>query len=388
MARKKNKGDDDNIIELFTQSDEIKTIKNLQERQQSYRVYSTGSLFLDCALGKKDPIHGNGGIQARSVVECCGPPATLKTALSDQLAKSVLLDDPTNYVVALYSEESDVSRLDGIGFTDEMKSRMLTLYIDPDEEVKTQVAERQLDKIRTLIRDPRVKLVIIDSIKALCSVHQLFDSKGNMRDSEKTEKMAARAVMVGEFVRDFTMYNKEAILFMTNQISDSIQTGFSFPINPQFNVRTPGGYAKDYYCNIRMKSQVRPIYTQTEHPLTGKKLLLGWEVSYNIFKNKLINQSGNRVANSKFYYDPAGFDLASDILFAAQYLELPEVKKGGAGWWEVCGERVRSEEGAIEFLKSNKEAAKQLERIIVSRSRELFDDHTKIKSSSRDELEE
>lgn len=330
--------------------------------------------MLDCAIGEKDPIKGNGGIPERTIIEVFGKNQSFKSGTSEHLAKSILEDDKNNKVLFVYAEEPDMDRFQSIGVD---MNRVHTLGCYEDEETKLQMAERHLELAKKAVQDPSVKLVVIDSIKALCSVKQLYDKRGNIKELEDEEQMAIRAKLVGEFIRDFTQLNQRAILLMTNQVSDKI--GISYEVGPEFRVQTPGGRYKEYMAHLRIEASTRPIYTEREHALTGKRLLLGWEVWYRIIKNKYSKKTGNRVAMSEFYFDPPGFRRGAEVLNCAEYLGI--VQKSGSAIYIVGEQKIRGYDNAVKTLQSDTKLRESLEQQILLRSEELFLDKGDDKSS-------
>ncbi len=79
MAKKKTATSGGFDFDEFAESEGINNAKKLAEQQANYRVYSTGSLMLDCAIGEKDPLNGNGGIPERTIVEVFGKNQSLKS---------------------------------------------------------------------------------------------------------------------------------------------------------------------------------------------------------------------------------------------------------------------------------------------------------------------
>ena len=307
---KKTKAQELFDFEVFQEGEKaFSTIKEEIEHQSNYRVYSTGCLMLDCAIGEKDPKTQIKGIPERTIVEGFGRTASCKSALYEQLAKNILLADPENIVIVLYTEESDLDRWNSIGVTEEQQERIITLGCSEGKDVMLHLAEKNLDRIKVAVQDPRVKLVVIDSIKGLCMAKQLYSKNGEISALEDGEQLALRAKLIGEFIRDFKQLNKRAILYMTNQTSDKIQLSPSdLIVNPQFTVQTPGGRAKEFESQLRFQQETRPIYFENKHELTGKSILRGWEVSIRIIKNKFCRSTGNRVAVANFYFSTPGFN--------------------------------------------------------------------------------
>lgn len=383
MAKKK-KEEEFNEFEHRLEEEEVPSVEELASEQEQLRCYSTGSFMLDCAIGKKDPFSGKLGIPEKAIVECFGPPGSLKTATSDSLAKSVLESDPSNYVIAFYAEDSDLSRLDKLGFTPDMLRRFRTLSVDPEEDLKFQSAEKNLNKILDFCEYDQVKLVIIDSVKALCTTGDLYDKKGNFFDLEKAGPVGERATKFGLFVKHFANRSKRAILFMINQTSDHISTGLSLPygVPDSPDMKTPGGRAKEFYSNLRIKTSAKVIYTETEHPLHGSKLGEGYEIRYKLVKNKFCGESATIMhkATSRFMLDPIGFARIDDIIACAEYLKLEGISKGGGGYWTIYGERMRGQETINKYFKDHPEIVERLELEVSARAGEIYANHTKKKS--------
>lgn len=369
-------------FDLFVDDDQaFNSLKEATTKQANYRVYSTGSLMQDAAIGEIDPITGKKGIPQRTILENFGRNASLKTAQYEQLTKNIIQDDPENIAIILYTEESDLDRWSSIGITEEEKDRIIVLGCSEGEDVMLHLAEKNLDRIKIAVQDSRVKLVVIDSLKGLCMAKQLYTKKGEITMLEDSEQLALRAKLIGEFIRDFKQLNKKAILYMTNQVSDRISLNpFDHIQNPQFTIQTPGGRAKEFECQLRIQSETRPIYLEKEHELTGKKILIGWELSTRLVKNKFCRSTGNRVAITNFYFSPPGFNKLQEIMILSQYLSKIDkfpldlrVAKTLNGRWTVPGtdNTILTKELRTYFTNNPDQLAK-LEIAILENSEDLF----------------
>ena len=382
VTKKKSPSEAGFKFELFMEDEEsFMTLKEAYDRQANYRVYSTGCLMLDAAIGERDPKTGVKGIPERTILENFGRTASLKSGMGEQLARNILRDDPDNIVIVLYTEESDLDRWTSIGVSEEEQERIIVLGCSEGEDVMLHLAEKNLDRVKIAVQDPRVKLVIIDSLKGLCLAKQLYSKKGEIAALEDSEQLALRAKLIGEFIRDFKQLNKKAILYMTNQTSDRIQLSpHDHIINPQFTIQTPGGRAKEFECHIRMQSETRPIYHEVEHELTGKKVLKGWELSVRLVKNKFCRSTGNRVAVSNFYFNPPGFSRLQEIIVLSTYLtkigSFPEdlrVEKLHGGRWRLPGLETSKYTKEIKpYFEAHPEYLDLMEKAILDNSEELF----------------
>jgi RecA/RadA recombinase len=393
MAKKNAKNFEEmSFEELFEDDDAVLDVEEVSEVQATYRVYSTGVPMLDTAIGQRDPLKGNMGIPARTIVEAYGPPQSGKTLLAEQLAKSVLLDDPENIVVIFYTEESDMDRWESIGVTKEMRKRIKTLNCFAGDEDSLDVAEKHLDRIKYAVRDPRVKLVIIDSLKGMGLNKQIYTDDGQIKSMSDPEKLGLRATVFGEFLRDFKMLNKWAILFCTNQISDQMTTDpRKMPPNQKYNKQTPVGRAIEFEAMLRIECRTNPI--EEGEQISGKPYLIAWETQYRICKCKFRNRSYNRVAVDRFYFDdPVGFRKEEGYLTLAEWLSKKGytdcVTKGGGGFYTICGQKIRGEAAAKALLRDNPEIFSQVESIVLSNADHIYEYGSKKKGSEEQSLEE
>lgn len=366
MAKKKS-GSNSGAFSFddYMEENDIPTLEKMEKQQQTYRTFSTGSFMLDIAIGERDCVTGRPGIPERAIVEVFGINQSCKTATLENLLKSVLDADPDNRAVVIWAEEPDMDRLLRYGIN---PKRVASLYAyDDSGEVSMNQAERSLERAKIMCQDPAVKLVGLDSIKALCSSRQLFKD-GKPIDMDTPEGLAIRANMVARFIMGFKQYNKRAILFMTNQISDKIGTNYA--PNPKFNVHTPGGRAKEFECTLRIQTTSQPVMSKKKHSLTEEELLVGWEITYRIIKNKYSKQTAYRTANSTFMFEPPGFRRNGEVISCASYLGLVDEKGGGN--FVIAGEKIRGKHNVMKYLDANPQVVLALENQILERMDEVY----------------
>ncbi len=317
------------------------------------------------------------------------------TSVFEQLTKNILLDDPENIVVWFYSEESDMNRWESIGVTPEMQKRIYALGCFEGDENFLDTAEKQLDRIKTMVKDPRVKGVFIDSIKAMCAARMVVDENGKDKSLADGYRVAMRASLVTEFIRDFKIHNKRAILGMTNQEMDQLKlTPSDMYSNPKYTFQTPGGRTMEFECQLRIRSVTRPLETE-KHELTGDSLVYGWQNSFRVIKNKFCKSSTGRVAVAEFLFDPPGFNHVAAVLMLGEYLTRkgfiePEkgALKGGGGFWKLVGQQVRGEDAARALLAQNPDLVKSLEGQIYRYADKLFKFESKQEEKPAEDLED
>lgn len=395
MAKKKASASSEFNFDDFAADGKLKTAADIGLEQANYRVYSTNCLMLDCAIGEADPIKGNMGVPQRTIMEVFGRNQSLKTSLAEQLTKNILLDDEDNIVIWFYSEESDMDRWETIGVTKEMQKRIYTLGCFEGDENFIEAAEKQLDRINIAVKDPRVKLVVVDSIKSMCAARQVLDDTGHDKSLGEPTKVAFRASLVQSFIAGFKANNKRAILYMTNQEMDNLKLSMSDNhSNPKYTYQTPGGRTMEFECQLRIRSVTKPLETEV-HVLSGEKLVYGWQNIFRVIKNKFCKLSTGRVAVGEFLFSPAGFNRVAAILALGGYLtdrgyvsEDKGIKKGGGGFYTLVGEQVRGEPAARDLLATRPEMMDFLESEVYANAEHLFDFETKKEAKPAKDIEE
>ena len=73
---------------------------------------------------------------------------------------------------------------------------------------------------------------------------------------------------------------------------------------------------------------------------------------------------------SEFMFNPPGFRRGAEILRCADFLGL--IKKGGGGFYEIDGNKIRGIDNAVLFLENEIKVRQKLEDLISDRSEELF----------------
>lgn len=355
--------------------------QGLKFRQQE-RVYPTGCKLLNTAIGVFDPITGEPGIPAATVVEAFGPNASLKTALWESLAANVHRMDPKAKVLAILSEEPEYERFESAGI-DLDRIFCWTYYNLGDPEAITS-AEEGLNLVNQMVSDDTsYKLVVVDSIKALMSTGQTFDKKGDFRDLSDGKVVAARACLMNEFTGQFAAANKaRAILFMVNQISESI--GMDFTIGGNHKTKTSGGRGKEHWAKIRINcNSTVPDQTDKpeEHSLNKNKIYDRFKTIYFLEKNK-YGFPFRRVI-TEFDLAEKRFLNEKNCLAVAEYLNLIE-RKGNA-FWKIGDKTIQGKSASEDYLAQNPEVQDALWKEIYKRHIEFYS--TPKARSAKEELE-
>jgi RecA/RadA recombinase len=353
----------------------------LKKEEEDQIVYPTGSEMLNLAIGCIDRETGEFGIPSRTILEVFGHNQTGKTLLAESLARSVLMRNPKNKVILISSEEPNLARMKTNGLDGD---RVLVWTFTRDEKDIEKnptayiTAESGLDLALDYVREPdeNVKLVIIDSIKALVSLKDTNEGQ-DIKDMADKDIPAVRARLIEKFILKWlTFNNSNAILLMINQSSESI--GPDYMIGGIFKTKTCGGRFKEFMAYLRIKCDSVKLESDKEHPLMGVKEQVGFEFFYTLIKNKFAPTTGNRRARATFLFDPPGFQTAEELLNMAMFLELIGVRGGGnydlpAEYKDPDGKTsIRGRDNLVEYIDNNKTLFDFLKSKIRARRDELF----------------
>lgn len=332
------------------------------------RVYPTGCKLLNMAFGVVDPITKQPGIPAATVVEAFGPNASLKTALWESLAANIHKMDKQAKVLAILSEEPEYERFESVGI--DLDRIFCWTYYNLNNPDLMVSAEEGLDLVNTLVsEDTDYKLVVVDSIKGLISTGQTFDKKGALKGLEEGDPVAARANLINRFTGKFAAANKaRAILFMVNQISESIGNDFTIGINNK--TKTAGGRGKEHWAKIRINcNSTVPDMTDKpeEHGLNKNKIYDRFKAIYYLEKNK-YGYPFRRV-HTEFDLQEKRFLNEKNCLSVAEYLGL--VERRGA-YWKIGDQNIQSRGKAEDYLAENPEIQEKLWEQIIPRHVEFY----------------
>jgi recombination protein RecA len=212
---------------------------------------STGSLAIDLALGV-------GGLPRGRIVEIYGPESSGKTTF----CLSVIAEAQRNGGLAAFVDvehalDPKYARTVGVNLDDLLVSQ-------PDS------GEDALNITETLIRSNAIDVIIIDSVAALVSKHEL---DGQMGDAT----VGSQARLMSQAMRRLTavVSKTKCICIFTNQIREKIGVMFGSPET------TPGGRALKFFCSVRIDIRRREQIKQPDGTVIGNRTKL------KIVKNKV-----------------------------------------------------------------------------------------------------
>ena len=299
------------------------SIMRLGERAEKLttQVISTGSIAVDLALGV-------GGLPKGRIVEIYGPEAGGKTTLC-------------LHVIAEAQKKGGVAAfIDAEHALDPQRAQKIGVNLDDLLISQPDTGEQALEIAEALIRSGGIDVLVIDSVAALVPRAEL---EGEMGDAV----MGMQARLMSQALRKLTgaVSNTNTIIIFTNQLRQKIGVMFG---NPE---TTTGGLALKFYASIRL--DVRKI----ENIKVGD-MVVGTRHRAKVVKNKVAPPF--RIA--EFDMDENGISHEGELLDVG--LELGILQKSGAfmKWEELMLGQGR--QAAIDFLKTNKKEAQNLEKEI------------------------
>lgn len=287
---------------------------------------STGSLAIDLALGV-------GGLPLGRVVEVFGPESGGKTTFCLSLiAETQRRGGLAAFVDVEHALDPKYARTVGVNLDDLLVSQ-------PDS------GEDALTITETLIRSGAISVIVLDSVAALVSRHEL---DGQMGDAT----VGSQARLMSQAMRRLTavISKTKCVCVFTNQIREKIGVMFG---NPE---TTPGGRALKFFSSVRI--DIRRI-GQIKDP-TGK--VIGNRTKIKIVKNKVAPPF--TTCEFDIMYNE-GISQTGAILDIG--LEQKILEKKGA-WISYEGNLIgQGREAAKQHLIENPELAASLVKIIMER---------------------
>jgi len=287
---------------------------------------STGSIAIDLALGV-------GGLPMGRVVEVFGPESGGKTTFCLSLiAEAQRRGGLAAFVDVEHALDPKYARAVGVNLDDLLVSQ-------PDS------GEDALTITETLIRSGAIEVIVLDSVAALVSRHEL---DGQMGDAT----VGSQARLMSQAMRRLTavISKTKCICVFTNQIREKIGVMFG---NPE---TTPGGRALKFFSSVRI--DIRRI-GQIKDP-TGK--VIGNRTKIKIVKNKVAPPF--TTCEFDIMYNE-GISQTGSILDLG--LEQKILEKKGA-WISYEGTLIgQGREAAKQHLAENPEFATKLVKIIMER---------------------
>jgi recombination protein RecA len=293
---------------------------------------STGSLGLDLALGI-------GGLPRGRVIEIFGPESSGKTTLAlHAVAEVQKSGGVAAFVDAEHALDPGYAQRLGVNLDDLLVSQ-------PD------AGEQALEITDTLVRSGAVDIVVVDSVAALTPRAEL---EGEMGDSLP----GLQARLMSQALRKLTasISKSKCIVIFINQIRMKIGVMYGSPET------TTGGNALKFYASVRLDiRRTGSIKLRDE--------IVGNNVRVKVVKNKVA---------------PPFREVEFDIMYGEGISKIGEiidlgvkagvVEKSGS-WFSYNSQRIgQGRENVREFLKSNPDIAKQIEKAVRGNATVIADE--------------
>ena len=302
-------------------------IMRLGEAQMvAVEAIPTGSLSLDIALGI-------GGIPRGRVSEIYGPESAGKSTLAQHIiAEAQKTGGLAAYIDVEHALDPVYAAACGVNIKD-------LLISQPD------TGEQALEIVEALTRSNALDIIVIDSVAALVPRAEI---EGDMGDSLP----GLQARLMSQALRKLTAAisrSNTSVLFI-NQMREKIGIVFG---NPE---TTPGGRALKFYSSVRI--DIRRV-----EGIKQGTAVVGNRVRAKVVKNKVA--SPFRQAEFDIMFG-TGISKEGDIVDLG--VEYGVVQKLGAFYTYNETRIGQGRENAKEFLRNNREMAKEIETEIRTRA--------------------
>ncbi len=289
-------------------------------------VLSTGSIAIDLALGV-------GGLPRGRICEIYGPEASGKTTL----CLAIIAEAQKNGGNAVFIDVEHA--------LDPRFARVVGVDLDNLMISQPECGEDALNITETLIRSGAIDVIVIDSVAALVSKHEL---DGQMGDAT----VGLQARLMSQAMRRLiaAISRTKCVCVFTNQIREKIGIMFG---NPETQ---PGGRALKFTASVRM--DIRRIGAIKD--TTGK--VIGNRTRVKVVKNKVAPPFTE--CEFDIMYDE-GISQTGSILDLGIEHKILE-KKGS--WISYNGEMIgQGREAAKQYLSENKEVMDGMLKAILER---------------------
>lgn len=221
------------------------------EHKPDIKVYSSGSLTLDLALGR-------GGIPRGRLVEVYGPTSAGKTTIAMLHGAEVQRagEGKVAFIDAEHTFDPELAVQYGLNLEE-------LIYVDP------QSAENAIDIADALVRSGEVRLIIIDSVSAL-TPSKIVESS----IEQQTMGLLARFMSTTCQKLNGPAYTFDCTILFINQVREKIGVMYG---NPE---TTSGGRALPFYSSVR-------LHVRQGDQLKNKDEVYGHVVKVKVTKNKV-----------------------------------------------------------------------------------------------------
>jgi len=293
-------------------------------------VIPTGALGLDIALGV-------GGVPRGRVIEIFGPESSGKTTVA------------LHIIAEAQKNGGEAAFIDAEHALDPVYAKNLGVDIDNLIVSQPDTGEQALEIAEALVRSGAIDVIVIDSVAALVPKAEI---DGEMGDSH----VGLQARLMSQALRKLSgvISKSRTTAIFINQLREKVGVMFG---NPEV---TPGGRALKFYATIRLDvRRIESLKQGTE--------VIGNKTRIKVVKNKVAPPF--KIAEFDIIYGE-GISKEGNLLDVAVDLDI--VNKSGS-WFSYNDQRIgQGRENSKQFLKENKDIAKELEQKIRENYKTAF----------------
>jgi recombination protein RecA len=289
------------------------------ENRREMDVCSSGSLYLDIALGV-------GGYPKGRIIEIYGPESSGKTTFA------------LHAIAEIQKQGGRAAFIDAEHALDPVYASKLGVNVENLLLSQPDTGEQALEICDALVRSQAISIIVIDSVAALVPQAEI---EGEMGDSH----VGLQARLMSQALRKLsgTISKTNTIAIFINQLREKVGVMFG---NPE---TTPGGRALKFYSTIRLDVRRAEQLKQGED-IVGNKTVV------KVVKNKVAPPF--KTATLDIVYGE-GISRESEIIDLACEINLME--KSGA-WYSYKGEKIgQGKENVRLLLKNSPELRDELE---------------------------
>ena len=311
MTKTKDKILEEVLQDIEKQFGKGSIMKLGENNRREIDVVSSGSLYLDIALGV-------GGYPKGRIVEIFGPESSGKTTFA------------LHAIAEVQKSGGRAAFIDAEHALDPEYARKLNVNIDELLLSQPDTGEQALEICEALVRSEAISIVVIDSVAALVPQAEI---DGEMGDSY----IGLQARLMSQALRKLsgTISKTNTIVIFINQLREKVGVIFG---NPE---TTPGGRALKFYSTIRLDVRRGEQIKQGDN-------IVGNKTNVKVVKNKVAPPF--KIASLDIMYG-LGISKEGEIVDIAADLNIFE--KSGT-WYSYNNEKIgQGRENVKLFLKNN-----------------------------------
>ena len=306
---------------------------------EPYKVFGTGSLSLDYAIGV-------GGLPTNRVVEIAGAPGAGKTTLVLHSVNNALKLHPDK--IAIYLDIENRLTSDWVESFVEDSDRVLVLRPDHMEQATDMYVEA--------VTTGEVCVAVVDSIGG-APTQRVTNKSATVGD------MGGNALSVGRFSRFAqTLSGKyECCTIGINQVRDDMG-GYN-------RLNTPGGNAWKHAVSLRieLKKGKGKVYDK----IKGEELQVGYSIIAKIHKNSLA--APFRSCSYWFYNIESKYGFGVDrvhelvnLAYLTGVMDMPASGSYTHHSFDTRDNKIRGWNSVMEYVMENEDSAKAIEQEVMS----------------------